>query len=162
VIWGAGTFIVFFAQLSDRGGVGAWPIGVSACITSYIAALAYVKRGDTQITRADWFYLVAALSALPFWFLTSDPMWAVVVLTISDLVGFGPTIRRAWSFPQLESASFFALGSARNALVVLALENYSVTTVLFPAAVGLACLLLALFLLHRRRAQAALVRGQAD
>ena len=29
VIWGSTTFIVFLAQLADKGGAGAWPIGVS-------------------------------------------------------------------------------------------------------------------------------------
>ena len=95
VIWGIVTFIVFFAQLAGKAGLGAWPIGVSAAITSYIALLAYRKRGDTQITRTDWGFLIAALSAVPFWFATSDPIWAVVILTIVDLAGFGPTIRKA-------------------------------------------------------------------
>ncbi len=151
VVWGLGTFIVFFAQLADKGGIGAWSIGVSGCITCYIASLAYLKRSDTNITQADWAFFLAALSALPLWFLTSDPLWAVVVLTIADIVGFGPTVRRSYIRPYEESVSFFALGSARNLLVVLALEHYSVTTVLFPAAVGLACIFLAIFLLYRRQ-----------
>ena len=150
-IWGLGTFIVFFAQLADDGGVGAWPIGISAGITCGIATLAYLKRGDTSITRADWVLFATALSTLPFWFFTNDPLWAVVILTVTDLVGFGPTLRRAYAHPFDERVSFFALGGARNALVIAALENYSLTTVLFPAAVGLACLIVALFLFYRRR-----------
>ena len=151
VIWGLGTLIVFFAQLADRGGIGAWPIGVSGVITSYIALLAYLRRGDTLITKADWAFFLAALSTLPLWFLTSDPVWAVITLTLSDLIGFGPTIRRAYSHPHEESIVFFGLGAVRNLLVILALEHYSLTTVLFPAAVGLACLLLSLMLVYRRR-----------
>ena len=41
VIWGSTTFIVFLAQLADKGGAGAWPIGVSGIITIYVALLAY-------------------------------------------------------------------------------------------------------------------------
>jgi hypothetical protein len=150
VIWGLGTLIVFFAQLADRGGAGAWVIGVSGVITSYIAILAYLKRGDTAITKTDWAFLLAALLALPCWFFTSDPLWAVVTLTLSDIIGFGPTIRKAYAQPFDESVCFFALGAVRNLLVILALEHYSLTTVLFPAAVGLACFLLAFLLIYRR------------
>jgi hypothetical protein len=150
VIWAVGTLTVCFAQLAGGGG-SAWVIGVSGLITIYIAVLAYSKRGDTQITRTDWIFFVAALSALPCWFLTSNPLWAVVTLTIVDLLGFGPTIRKAYAHPHDENAGFFALSALRNLLVVGALEHYSVTTVLFPAAVGIACLLLALMLLYRRR-----------
>ena len=151
VIWGLGTLIVFFAQLAGRGGLGAWVIGVSGLITSYIALLAYFKRGDTVITATDWAFFGAALCALPCWFFTSDPLWAVIMLTIVDIIGFGPTIRKAYVCPHEESVAFFALCSVRNLLVILALEHYSLTTVLFPTAVGLACLLVAFLLAYRRR-----------
>jgi hypothetical protein len=150
VIWGLGTIIVFFAQRAGRGGLGALVIGISGLITSYIALLAYLKRGDTMITKTDWVFFGAALSALPCWFFTSNPLWAVVILTLVDLFGFAPTIRKAYIKPHEESVGFFALSSVRNLLVILALEHYSLTTVLFPAAVGLACLLLALLLIYRR------------
>jgi len=40
-------------------------IGVSGCITSYVALLAYRRRADVSITRMDWAFLAAALSTLP-------------------------------------------------------------------------------------------------
>ena len=74
-----------------------------------------------------------------------------MILTFADLAGFGPTVRKAWSRPQQESALFFGLAAVRNLLVVLALETYSLTTALFPVAVGFACLLLCAMLVIRRR-----------
>lgn len=150
VIWGFGTLIVSFAQLADQGGLGAWVIFVSGLITIYIALLAYWKRGDTVITSTDWVFFVLALCALPSWFFSSDPLWAVVTLTFVDIIGFGPTLRKAYAHPHQESVSFFALAAVRNSLVISALEHYSLTTVLFPAAVGLACLLLAFMLIYWR------------
>ena len=155
VIWGLGTGIVFLAQLAGGAGFGAWAIGVSGVLTFCVAWLAYRKRGDTCITATDWAFLALALAALPFWFLTSDPLWAVVTLTLADLLGFGPTVRRAYHQPHQESLGFFSLAALRNFLVVGALETHSLTTVLFPAAVGVACLLLSLMLLGRRRSLAA-------
>ena len=73
VIWGATTFVVFLAQLSEGGGVGAWPIGISGSITIFIAVLAYIKRSDVTITRVDWWFFVAALLSLPLWYFSSDP-----------------------------------------------------------------------------------------
>jgi hypothetical protein len=151
VIWGLTTFTVFLAQLAGSAGLGAWPIGVSGIITIYIAILAYLKRSDSDITKTDWAFFFAALSALPFWYITADPMWAVVILTAVDVIGFGPTIRRAYLYPHGESISFFAMFATRNLLVFLALEHYSLTTVLFPVAVGIACLIVILLLAYRRR-----------
>lgn len=149
-IWAGGTIIVFLAQLAGGGGVGAWPIGFSGCITAYIAYLAYRKRHHSSVRPVDWVFFGLAASALPAWWLASDPLWAVILLTSADVIGFGPTVRRAYHHPHHEHAGFFALGALRNLLVVLALERYSWTTVLFPAAVGVACLGLACLLYIRR------------
>ena len=151
VIWGTTTFIVFLAQLEDHGGVGAWPIGVSGVITIFIALLAYVKRADIAITRIDWLFFILAISSLPLWYFTADPLLAVVVLTVVDVLGFGPTVRKAYADPFSESLLFFSLFAARNLIVILALENYSITTVLFPAVIAAACLLLIAMIVYRRR-----------
>ena len=151
VIWGTTTFIVFLAQLAENAGVGAWPIGVSGIITIYIAFIAYIKRADISITQMDWVFLVVAFTALPFWYLTADPLWAVIILTTVDVLGFGPTMRKAYNFPQDEQLSFFALFIIRNVIVVLALENYSITTVLFPAVIAMACLVLIAMVIYRRQ-----------
>jgi hypothetical protein len=149
-VWAFGTFVVFVAQLSDGGGIGAWPIGFSACMTSYVAFLSYRVRAKVEITGQDRVLFGLAMSAIPAWAIASDPIWAVVFLTVADLLGFGPTLRKAYSHPYQEHIGFFALGGVRFALVIVALEHYSWTTVLFPAAVGLGCFLLAAFVLLRR------------
>jgi len=150
-IWGITTVIVFFAQLEADGGVGAWPIGVSGVITVAVAALAFLKRADISITRTDWTFFAAALASLPFWYLTSDPLWTVVVLSVVDLFGFGPTIRKAYVFPHQESQLFFFSLALRNGFAILALESYSVTTVLFPLSITLACTVLLTMVAYRRR-----------
>lgn len=150
VIWGSTTFIVFLAQLEDDGGAGAWPIGVSGIITIYVAVLAFIKRSDITITKTDWIFFLAAMSSLPFWYFTSDPVWAVIILTMVDIFGFAPTFRKAYHFPFDEQLSFFTLFMARNTIVIMALEHYSLTTVLFPAVIALACLLLILMIAYRR------------
>lgn len=107
VIWGVTTLLIFLAQLEDNGGAGTWPIGVSASITIFIAYLAYVKRADVTITRADWLFFIVALLSLPLWYWTADPLWAVILLTAIDVAGFGPTVRKAYQFPYSESLLFF-------------------------------------------------------
>jgi len=154
VIWGTTTFIVFLAQLADEGGVGAWPIGVSGIITVYVALLAFLKKSDSSITRSDWAFFIVAMSAIPFWYLSNDPLWAVVILTSVDVIGFGPTIRKAYCYPFEEQLTFFVLMAMRNLFVIIALENLSVTTILFPALTGLGCMVFIVVVIFRRRALA--------
>ncbi|MCT0208014.1 hypothetical protein [Synechococcus sp. CS-1332] len=151
LIWGVTTLLVFLATWAGGGGVGAWPTGVSALITFFISWLAHTHGADREITASDWLFLAGASSALPFWFLTADPLWAVVILTLVDLLGFGPTLRRAYAHPEQERVGFYSLFVLRNLLVLLSLERLTLTTALFPAAVGLACVGLVALLLWRRR-----------
>lgn len=149
VIWGMTTTIIFLAQIKAKGGVGAWPIGISGSITLFIALLAFLKRSDITITRIDWSFFLFALSSLPLWYFTSDPLWTVIILTVVDLLGFGPTIRKAYHHPHEESRSFFILFLLRNIFALLALEHYSVTTVLFPLSVSSACAILIVMISYR-------------
>ena len=151
VIWGTSTCIVFLAQLADKGGAGAWVIGFSGIISIYVAFLAYIKRSDSSITRIDWLFFIVAMTALPIWYLTSDPLWAVVILTTVDVLGFVPTFRRSYILPFEEQLMFYMVMALRNLVVLSALENYSVTTVLFPATIAVACLIFSLMVVYRRR-----------
>jgi hypothetical protein len=152
VIWGATTLVVFFAALQSGGGLGAWVIGLSATLTLFIAVLAWKHRADVTITRLDWLFLLLAASSLPLWYFTASPVWAVVVLTAVDLLGFGPTLRKAWEQPWSESMGFYGLFVLRNLLVVAALERYTLATWLFPVSIAVACALLIGLMALRRRA----------
>jgi len=154
IIWSVATMVVFFAQLDGKGGVGAWPTGLSGLVTILIAVLAHLKRGDTAITRWDWIFFVMALSSLPFWYYSEDPLWAVIILTVVDTLGFGPTIRRTYHHPHSESLMFYSLFTTRNLISIFALETYSVTTILFPAVVAATCLLFVVMAMIRRRSLA--------
>lgn len=151
VIWATTTFIVFFAQLEGGGGAGAWPTGVSAIITCYVAYLAYKNIGDITITRLDWLFFVSAMSSLPFWYLTADPLWAVIILTAVDIFGLAPTLRKAHDKPEEESVQFYAIITVRNLISIIALDIYSTTTILFPAAVAFFCIVLIIVVIYRRR-----------
>lgn len=151
IIWGSTTFVVFLAQLADKGGVGAWPIGVSGIITLYVALLAYMKKSDNTIKVSDWWFLAAAMSSLPLWYLTANPLSAVIILTTVDLLGFGPTFTKAYNFPFEEKLTFFIIVSVRNVIAIAALEHYSLTTVMFPALTATACLIFVVMVMLRRR-----------
>ncbi|MCW7481136.1 hypothetical protein [Leptospira kanakyensis] len=139
VIWGATTFIVFFAQIAGNGGVGSLPIGVSGIITILVAGIAYRKRGDIEITKPDWLFFGLALSSLPFWFYFSDPLAAVIVLSIADILGFIPTFRKGYILPNSEPLGFYLIFLFRNFLAMAGLAEWNTATLLFPGSAGIAC-----------------------
>jgi hypothetical protein len=148
--WSMVTMTVFFAQLADGGGLGAWPIGISGILTFCIAVMAYQRRGAIHITRSDWFFFLSSLSAIPLWILTSNPLWAVLLLTAVDAAGFMPTLRKSYHDPHSEPLSFASVLALRNATSIVALEHYSLTTITFPAVIGLICIVFVAIIIVRR------------
>lgn len=151
VIWGLNTSVAFLATLHAGGGLlGSGVIGFSAGVTLFIAVLAYMKRADVSVTLTDRLFFIAALAAMPLWHWADDPLWAVLLITLIELLGFGPTFRKTWAQPFSESMVFLALLVVRNALVIIALERHTTTTMLFPAAMAAACLALIAIMAWRR------------
>ncbi|TGL45134.1 hypothetical protein [Leptospira perdikensis] len=150
IIWGATTFIVFFAQIAGNGGVGSAPIGVSGIITIFVACIAYKKRGDIEITKFDWFFFGLAVSSLPFWFYFSDPLAAVIVLSIADILGFIPTFRKGYFLPNSEPVGFYLIFLFRNFLAMAGLAEWNTTTLLFPGSAGIACVVFVVMIKIRK------------
>lgn len=151
LIWGISTFTIFIAQLVSGAGAGSWSIGISGIITIAIAILAYHKRSDDAITKTDWLCLICALSALPFWYATSDALYAVIILTIVDLFGYIPTLRKSYHKPQEESIALFAIMAFRNLISIMALESYLLTNYLFQAATMIANFIVIALILVRKK-----------
>jgi hypothetical protein len=151
VIWTLTGSIVFFAQLAAEGGAGAWPVGFTAILCGIIAVLAFKKRADSTIKKIDWLFFYSALAALPLWYFTDDPLTAVIILTLVDLFGFLPTLRKSYHQPYEESALFFFLYTLQMICAILAVEAYSLATLFFQIVIGIACFILVAMLIIRRR-----------
>ena len=99
----------------------------------------------------DWLFFLAAATSLPCWYLTADPLSAVVILTAVDILSFGPAFRKTYGNPFDEQLAFFVLMAARNAVAAVALEHYSLTTLLFPTVMAAVCVVFIATVLCRQR-----------
>jgi hypothetical protein len=148
------TATVSAAQFSEGAGAGAWATGATAMTTFLIAGFA-LRNGGYRITRFDTVSLVGALLAIPVWIISDNPLLAVLILTGIEALGFLPTYRKAWLHPHDESQLAFFLTILKYILALGAMQVYSFTTVLFPAALVVFSMLLIAETAWRRRVQVA-------
>jgi len=148
------TATVSAVQFSEGAGAGAWATGVTAMTTFLIACFA-LRNGGYRITRFDTFSLLGALIAIPVWIISDNPLFAVLILTVIEALGFLPTYRKAWQHPHDESQLAFFLTILKYALALGAMQIYSFTTILFPAALILFSVLLIVETFWRQRVQVA-------
>jgi hypothetical protein len=137
LIWALLTGIGFAGQAADNGGPGSWVSAVTAvlCFSVFLLAL---SRGEKNITRSDWWCLTVSLATIPLWIVTSTPLWSMILVTIIDTIGFIPTFRKSFIHPFEETAVTYTLSSFKFFVSLLALTNYSIVTVLYPASLVLA------------------------
>lgn len=131
IIWTLLTVIVLAAQITGGAGPGAWSTGVVLIPCLVITALSFT-RGEKNITRADWAMFLAGLAAIPAWIVTSDPLWAVVIVVVIDALAFGPTFRKAWWKPFEENSTMYGVNIIRHSFSIAALAIYTPVTALYP------------------------------
>jgi hypothetical protein len=150
LVWASLTAIGFAGQLADNGGAGAYITGLTAAISFLVFFLA-LFRGEKEITRSDWLSLGGAALALLLWALTDNPLLAIILITLVDFLGFVPTIRKSIHKPHEETLISYVLAGLKFILAIIALDNYSAVTILYPASLVFANLLFVALLLSRRR-----------
>jgi hypothetical protein len=137
VIWTVVMFIGTAGQYAGGAGPGAWSTTFTGISCLIITALA-IRQGDKNITRHDVIIFVAALSAIPFWILTDNPFTAIVIVTMVDLMGYIPTLRKAYHKPHEEMAMSYLITNFKHIAGFYAMTTYSWTTLLYPSALFVA------------------------
>ncbi len=136
LIWSVLGGIVFFAQITNNAGPGSWVIGLSMSASFFVFILS-LRMGERNITLSDTVSLAGAGFALFLWYLTNNALISVILATVIELFGFYPTVRKSLYKPEQETAMMYALTGFNLGLSLLALENYSLVTYLYPASLVL-------------------------
>ena len=83
--------------------------------------------------------------------MTNSALNAVILLSVIDTLGFIPTFKKAYNFPYEEQLSFFMMMIFKEFFAVSALEEYSLTTLLFPIVLSSSTTVFVLMVYGRRR-----------
>jgi len=150
LVWASLTGIAFFAQVFDKGGPGAWVTGFTA-IASFTIFFLALKKGERNITSSDKWSLFGAGCALVLWFITSNALLSIILIILIDALGFYPTFRKSYHKPHEETVITFFLAGLKFAIALVALQNYSVVTYLYPGFLVVVNLVFVGWVLIRRK-----------
>jgi len=150
LVWATLTSIAFFGQLSAGAGPGAWVTATTAAI-SFIIFWLSLTRGEKDITKSDKIFLGASFFAIIPWLLTKDPLISIILVTVIDFLGFLPTIRKSIKKPYEETLIHYVFAGLKFLLAIIALDNYTLVTWLYPASLVLANWLFIVLLVVQRR-----------
>jgi hypothetical protein len=126
--------IVFAAQVLKGAGPGAWATALGTVMCA-VVALTALRVGHVRITRSDWVAFVGAIVGIALWAATNDPLWAVVLASAVNMISLYPTVRKSYVAPSTESVSVWSIDIFRYLFSLFALQSFTLTTALFPAAI---------------------------
>ena len=152
-LWGLLGAIACAAQFNGNAGPGAWATGVASLGAFGIALIAF-RQGEKHITRSDRVSFMVALSAIPLWYFTKNPVWSVALVTLIDALAFYPTFRKSWLKPGQEVISTYVFSVLQGVLALVSMIEISFVTSFYPASLVLMNGLFVITLLWRRRVQA--------
>lgn len=132
IIWSIITLLAFFGQWAKGGGAGSWGTGITWVMAILITLFA-IKKGVRDITLSDKVFFIGALLAIIPWYLTKDPTISVIIAATIDFSAFVPTIRKTIKNPKSETLATYSINIVRHILSFIALENYNLVTLLYPA-----------------------------
>ncbi len=149
-LWATISAIGFALQISDHAGIGAY-VTLAAAIISYIICIFGIRSGQKDITKSDTVFFCLAFISLLIWIVAKQPVVSVIVISITELLAFIPTIRKSWNKPYSETLSSYLMNTFRFALALFALQKYSIVTALYPTTWLLANGLFGILLIIRRK-----------
>jgi hypothetical protein len=106
---------------------------------------------STKYTPFDAASQVGALFGFVAWWLFDDPLAAVVLVVVIDLLACLPTFEHSWLRPLEETWPTFALSGLGGFFALLALESYNWSSVTYPAYIVAINVALVAVIVSRRR-----------
>jgi hypothetical protein len=149
-VWGFNTVLIFALQISHGAGAGAYTTATVTLMSFFVCALG-IKYGTKDIKLIDTICLILAIIAAIIWLFAKEPTFSAILLVFIDMLGFAPSVRKAWNKPGEETLSLWTLNSFRHALSIVALQSYSIITVINPGAWAVANFAFSIILVSRRR-----------
>lgn len=135
LIWTLTVVGTTVAQVLEGAGPGAWNMILGSLNVISILFLSIFYFGHSKVSRFDLLCLGLAALGIFLWWQTSNPIYAVLLLTTADCMGYGPTFVKVYHKPNEEGLSLYYGANVSLLLAVLAMEVYNVITLTFPIAI---------------------------
>ena len=161
LIFGILTGTGYLVQLDQAAGPGSWVMGITTVVCLLLCVMSFWK-GERAFPWYEWAFLVAAAIIFGFYLWSRQPALSAVLASAVNVLGFGPTLTKAWARPHSDSVTTFCLNGIKFVPSFFALDVISVATCALPATLVVANLAVALVIYARRSSRLLSPESGAD
>lgn len=130
-IWGLTSLAIFALSFSDGAGAGSWTT-LTVAVLCFAVCILGLRQGLRYVRTIDKIFLLMSLVAIGIWLFAKQPLISMILLCAIDIFAIVPSLRKAWQKPGEETLSLWSVNSLRHFLSILALQHYSLITVMNP------------------------------
>jgi hypothetical protein len=130
-IWLIVNCSLVFSYHSSGATTTIW-LNIAYIFTTLTIFLLSLKYGTGGYTRLDITCLLGAAAGLVLWWLTDNAVIALYMNVFVDLLGFLPTLKKAYLQPRSENSTAWDMSTVANALNVAALTTWQFKIIVFP------------------------------
>lgn len=151
-IWSALSLIAFSAQI-DAG--ATWSLAMTGAQLLAVVMIAFLslKYGFGSFHKKDFISLLLAFFGILLWKVTDSPIMALIVVVLVDVMALYLTVIKTWKNPETETLVAWVLGTASGVCGLIAVGDWDLTKLIYPAYIALADGLLAWIIFSRRKAK---------
>jgi len=150
IIWTILQTAGVIAMASAGAGWGIASLSIGAILCGFIFILSFFY-GTHNIKTFDTICLIGALIAIVIYFFLHSAILSIIIVTITDLVGFLPTIRKSYEEPETETSLTYILSSISSILAIGALTIFNFTTSLYLLSLVLSNGICAIIIITRKK-----------
>lgn len=137
LIWGLTQGTAVAGLWYGNGGWGAAALTLSTVSVALIFLLS-LRYGTKNITRSDTVVLILALLAIVIWWQLDNPLLAILMVTVIDLIGYIPSWRKTAKEPWSEALASWSVSPFGHIFAIAALAEYNFFTLLYPISIVIA------------------------
>jgi hypothetical protein len=160
LIFGVLSGTGFLIQLDQSAGAGSWVMGVTAAVCFMLCLIGF-WQGERIFPWYEWAFLAAAAIVFAFYLWSQQPAASAILASIVNVLGFGPTLTKAWSRPHSDSASTFMLNGVKFVPSLFAMDSVTIATCVLPASLVVTNLAVAAIIAAQRKQTLPLIPAKA-
>lgn len=146
-IWAFLGFILLFSYYSG-GARETIPLLIVNQLGMCIIFLISLKFGEGGYTKFDIYCLFGAFVSILVWFISRNPLYALLFGILTDLFGALPTIKKSFVDPVHEDKITWILFLLGNSFNLLAIKNWNFEIYIYPLYMVLLCFTVLIILLR--------------
>ena len=133
LIWAIAPLIAAAASYADGVRWAALPVFIAGFAPLIVFIASFVNpKSYWKLKTFDYIYGVLSVLSLGLWWITKEPLIAIIFSIASDGLASMPTIIKSWKYPKTESGILYILALFNALTSFFALKMFGISELAFP------------------------------